>query len=143
MTPEVIRIFKEDAQAKARDILDCKAPAETCDLEVIDDIAAAAAEIFAERLADFRVLAQDEQAVFLFVTDGFGIEAEFLVRAKHPVRFHAANFPDLDGEWHFVARLHWQRRAGQDERHFVARLEILRAADDLAFARAIVDAADG
>jgi hypothetical protein len=35
-----------------------------------------------------------------------------------------------------------KRRAGQDERDFVARLEILRAANDLAFARAVVDLAE-
>ncbi len=33
--------------------------------------------------------------------------------------------------------------AGQDQRHFVAGLEVLRAADDLPFAAAIVDAAKG
>jgi hypothetical protein len=39
--------------------------------------------------------------------------------------------------------LHRQRRAGQDQRHLVAGLEILRAANDLALARAVVHAADG
>ena len=59
------------------------------------------------------------------------------------MRFHAANLADLDGERFLVAGFQRQRRAGQDERHFVAGLEILRAADDLAFARAVVDAAEG
>ena len=42
-----------------------------------------------------------------------------------------------------LAGLGQQRRAGQDERHLVACLEILRAADDLSFTRAVVHAADG
>jgi hypothetical protein len=58
------------------------------------------------------------------------------------VRFHAANLADLDGERLRFAGLERQGRAGQDERHLVAGLEILRAADDLAFARAVMDAAE-
>jgi hypothetical protein len=36
-----------------------------------------------------------------------------------------------------------QRRPGQHQRDFVAGLEVLRAAHDLAFALAVIDAADG
>ena len=71
------------------------------------------------------------------------VQAEFLVGTHHAMGFDAADLADLDGERLLVAQLHRQRRAGQDERHLVTRLEILRAAHDLAFARAVVDAADG
>ena len=106
------------------------------DFQVIDHVAAGPAEILGERLADLGVLAQDEQPLHLVP------QAEFLRRTHHAVRFDAANLADLDGEGR-LARLGGQAVARQDERHLVAGLEVLRAADDLALALAVVDPADG
>ncbi len=64
-------------------------------------------------------------------------DPEFLPAAKHPLALHAAQLAHLDLE---IAREH---RSGQRERHLVARLVVLRPADDLArLAGAIIHAAD-
>ena len=99
------------------------------DFEIVDHVAAGAAEILGERLADLGVRAAGSAGR----PPSFG-QAEFLRRTHHAVRLDAADLADLDGERRFVAGLRRQRRAGQDERHLVAGLEVLRAADDLAFA---------
>ena len=70
-------------------------------------------------------------------------KAEFLRRAHHALAGDAENFSFLDDERFFIARLQRQREIGQDQRDFVARLVILRAANDGAFAFAVVDFADG
>ena len=58
------------------------------------------------------------------------------------MRFHAADLADLDREGRLAGfgREAWP---GQDQRHFVARLEIVRAADDLPLALAVVHPANG
>ena len=106
------------------------------DFEVIDDVAAGAAEVFGKRLAD---LASSRRMSRPSTVLG---QAEFLRRAHHAVRFDAADLADLDGEGRF-AGLGGQGGARQDERHFVAGLEVLRPADDLPLALAVIDPADG
>ena len=69
-------------------------------------------------------------------------QAEFLRRTHHAVRLDPANLADLDGE----GRLAWlggQGGARQNERHLVAGLEILRPADDLPLALAVIHPANG
>jgi hypothetical protein len=69
-------------------------------------------------------------------------QPQFLAGTHHAVGFDAADFADFDGE-RASRRVGGEGGAGQDERDFVAGLEVLGAADDLAFALAVVDAADG
>ena len=69
-------------------------------------------------------------------------QAQFAGRAQHAVGFDAANLADFDGQGRF-AGLAGQGVAGQNQRNLVAGLEILRAANDLALAAAVVDAAEG
>ena len=107
------------------------------DFEIEHHVAAGAAEIFGERLADFGVRRQDEYAFHLVW------EPQFLRRAHHAVAGDAENFSFLDDERFLVARLQRQRRAGQDERDLVTGLVVLRAANDDALALAVVDLADG
>src|SRR5262245_4199839 len=67
------------------------------DLQVVDDIAAGAPEIFREGLAHFGVLTQNEEAI------NFLAQSEFLRRAQHSLRFDAADFSHLDRQRRFSA----------------------------------------
>ena len=58
------------------------------------------------------------------------------------MRFDAANLADLDGDRR-LAGFGGQGLAGQDQRDFVAGLEVLRAADNLPLASPVIDAAKG
>jgi hypothetical protein len=51
-------------------------------------------------------------------------------------------FALLDDERFFVARLHRQREVRQDERHLVANVVVLRAANDRPLLRTVNDLAD-
>ena len=105
------------------------------DFQIVNHIATAPSEIFGEGLADFGVFAQNQEAIDLVG------QTEFLRRTHHPVRFHAANLPNFNRERLFFAGFQWQRCTRKNERNFVTGLEILRTANDLAFALAIVHAA--
>ena len=70
-------------------------------------------------------------------------QAEFLRRTHHALARDAENFPFLDDERFLVAGLQRQREIRQDERDLVAGLVILCAANNGAFAFAIVDLANG
>ena len=106
------------------------------DFQIVHHVAAAAAEIFGERLADLRVRAAGSAGrppdragrVPAANTSCPGLDAE--------------DFPFLDDERLLLARLQRQREVRQDERHLVAGLVILRAANDRALARAVIDPAD-
>ncbi|EDY21393.1 hypothetical protein CfE428DRAFT_0638 [Chthoniobacter flavus Ellin428] len=76
-------------------------------------------EKLGERCADLRLGRQDQQAIF-----SLG-HPEFFSAAHHALRFHAAQFADLDLE------IRSQHGAGQGQRHLVAHLVIFRSADDL------------
>src|SRR4051794_2781521 len=80
------------------------------DLQIINDIAAGAAQIFGEGLAYSGIFAKYEQSFDLVR------KAELLRRAHHAVGFDAADFADLDGKW---LRAGFGRKAGawQDKRH--------------------------
>jgi hypothetical protein len=86
--------------------------------------------VLGENFPDGRVGRQDEQAL------GVLGQREFLRGAQHALGKLAAQFRFLDDE------AAGQLRAGQGERDFVADLVVLRAADDLARAGAVVDLAD-
>ena len=105
------------------------------DLQIINHIAAGAAKILGETLPNFRVRSENEQPIHLIR------QAKLLRRAHHAVRFDAANFADFDGE-RLLTRLGGKSMAWQNERHFVAGFEIVRAADNLAFAFAVIDPAE-
>ena len=101
------------------------------DLEVEEGVAAG--ERLVDRLADGR-LAREEQEAGVFAA-----EAEFVGRAEHAVGSLAANLRLLDLE---VAGQHG---TGKRDRHAVARIAVVRAADDGAHAAvscADVDGAD-
>ena len=104
------------------------------DFQVINHVAARPAEILGERLAHAGVGREDEQSL-----DGVR-QPQFLGGAHHAVGLDAANLAHLDRHGSF-ARLGGQRHAGQDQRDFIAGREILRAADDLPLAPAVLDAA--
>ena len=88
-------------------------------------------EKLADRRANLRLGRQDEQ------TGRVLRDAEFFRAAKHPLRFHPAQFAFLDLE---IAR---KDRARLGERHLVADIVVLCPANDLArLAAAIVDLAD-
>src|ERR1051325_9075665 len=104
------------------------------DFQVVDDVARGAAKKFGERLADVGIFTEDEESIDLIG------KAQFLRGAHHALGFDAANFADLDCKGLF-ARFSRQSVAGEDEGDFIAGFEIVRTADDLAFAFAVVDAA--
>src|SRR5207244_8762304 len=93
-------------------------------------------EVFGKGLSDLGVFPQDEQAI-AGVT-----QTQFLRRTHHAVRFNISNFANLDGERRGLARFERQRSARQNKRNFVAWLEVVRTANNLAFAVTVVDAAD-
>ena len=103
--------------------------------QIVNNIVAAAAQVFGERLADLRFLRQNHQS--------FGVvgEAKFLRRTHHALRLHAADFADLDLE-RLRARLGGHLAAGHRQRNLTANLEIRRAADDLPLARTVVHLAE-
>ena len=86
-------------------------------------------------MSDLGVLAQKQQAIDI------GRQAQLGGRAQHALGFDAANFSHFDGQRGFAC---FGRKSAsrQDERHLVARLKILRTANDLALALAVVDAAE-
>ena len=90
-----------------------------------------------ERLADLRVFGQNQQAVHRIR------QAKFLRRTHHALADNAEDLAFLDDEWFVLARLQRQRVVRQDERHFVADLVVLRAANDRALAFAVIDLAHG
>ena len=77
------------------------------------------------------------------MTDGLRINAQLLVGTHHAVGFHTADLADLDGKGLGVAGLQGQRGSRKNERNLISRLEVLRTANDLAFALAIGDPTDG
>ena len=97
------------------------------DLDVEEGVAGL---VLGEDFPEGRVRREDEKAL------GVLGERQFLLGAQHALGKFAAQFRFLDDE---TAR---QLRAGQGERHFVADLVVLRAADDLARGRTVVDLAD-
>ena len=100
-------------------------------MEVIFDLEdRVAGHVLGELFADRRVGRKDEQAL------GVLGQREFLRGAEHALGKLAAQLRFLDGE------IAGQLRAGQRERDLVAVLVILRAANDLARAGAVVDLAD-
>src|SRR5438876_430286 len=107
------------------------------DFEIIEYVAGRSAKEFGERLADFRVFAQDQQSVHLVG------QAELLRRAHHALAEDAENPAFLDHERLLFTGLQWQRVVRQDERHFVTDLVVLRPANDGALAFAVIDFAHG
>src|SRR5262249_28006360 len=62
------------------------------DFQIINHVASRSAEVLGKRLADFRILTQNEQAIYRIA------QAQFLGGTEHPVRFDTTNFSDLDSE---------------------------------------------
>src|SRR5207248_1307729 len=62
-------------------------------------------------------------------------------RTHHAVRLDTPDLADLDGE-RLLARLGREAVTWENERHLVPRLEVVRAAHDLPFPFAVIDAAE-
>jgi monoamine oxidase len=103
----IVALFGGDFARDAQDAVQVRPVGR--DLQIINHVAAAAAEIVCEGLADPCVRPQEQKSVLLFMANRFRLDLKFLVRTHHAVGLHAADFPDLDGERLTVAGLGGQR----------------------------------
>src|SRR5215203_5178439 len=79
------------------------------DLQIIDNIAAAASEVFGEWFSDRRIFWQQQQPIDLVW------QTKFLWRAHHSLARDAEHFSLLNHERLLIARFQRQRKIRQDE----------------------------
>ena len=106
------------------------------DFEIIHHVPRCAVEIFRKRFAQRRIGWENQEAVHLVG------QAQFLGRTHHALTGDAEHFSFLDDERFFLAGLQRQREVRQDQRHLVAGVVVLCAADDRSLAPAVIDLAD-